>query len=33
MPRPTGREQFGSPDPALGTIDGMPSAIPGGRDS
>jgi NADH-quinone oxidoreductase subunit J len=33
MPRPVGREQFGSPDPALGTIDGTPSAIPGGQAS
>ena len=29
MPRPTGREQLGSPDAALGTIDGTPSGIPG----
>jgi NADH-quinone oxidoreductase subunit J len=33
MPRPTGREQLGSPDAALGTSDGTPRAIPGGRDS
>jgi len=32
MPRPTGREQLGSPDAALGTIDPAPSDIPGGRD-
>jgi NADH-quinone oxidoreductase subunit J len=31
MPRPTGREQLGSPDAALGTTDGTPSAIPGGQ--
>ncbi len=29
MPRPTGREQLGSPDAALGTTDGTPSGIPG----
>jgi NADH-quinone oxidoreductase subunit J len=33
MPRPTGRGQLGSPDAALGTTDGTPSAIPGGRES
>jgi NADH-quinone oxidoreductase subunit J len=32
MPRPTGREQLGSPDAALGTTEGTPSAIPGGRE-
>jgi NADH-quinone oxidoreductase subunit J len=32
MPRPTGREQLGSPDAALGTLEGSPSDIPGGRD-
>jgi NADH-quinone oxidoreductase subunit J len=32
MPRPTGREQLGSPDAALGTLDPAPSDIPGGRD-
>jgi NADH-quinone oxidoreductase subunit J len=32
LPRPTGRAQLGSPDDALGTLDGTPSAIPGGRD-
>ena len=31
MPRPTGREQLGSPDAALGTLDPAPSDIPGGR--
>ncbi|WP_104525632.1 NADH-quinone oxidoreductase subunit J [Blastococcus atacamensis] len=31
MPRPTGREQLGNPDAALGTLDGTPSEIPGGR--
>jgi NADH-quinone oxidoreductase subunit J len=31
MPRPTGREQLGSPDAARGSIDGAPSEIPGGR--
>jgi NADH-quinone oxidoreductase subunit J len=31
MPRPTGREQLGSPDAALGTTDGTPSGIPGGQ--
>lgn len=31
MPRPTGREQLGSPDAALGTLDPAPSATPGGR--
>jgi len=29
MPRPTGREQLGSPDAALGTLDPAPSPIPG----
>jgi len=33
MPRPTGRDQLGQPDAALGTTDGTPSAIPGGRES
>ncbi len=33
MPRPTARQQFGSPDAALGTTHGTPSAIPGGTDS
>lgn len=32
MPRPTGREQLGSPDAALGTLDPAPSGIPGGRE-
>jgi NADH-quinone oxidoreductase subunit J len=32
MPRPTGREQLGSPDAALGTLDPAPSDIAGGRD-
>jgi NADH-quinone oxidoreductase subunit J len=32
LPRPTGREQLGSPDDALGTLDPAPSDIPGGRD-
>jgi NADH-quinone oxidoreductase subunit J len=32
MPRPTGREQLGSPDAALGTLEPAPSDIPGGRD-
>jgi NADH-quinone oxidoreductase subunit J len=31
LPRPTGREQLGSPDAALGTTDGTPSGIPGGQ--
>jgi NADH-quinone oxidoreductase subunit J len=31
MPRPTGRKQLGSPDAMLGTLDGTPSDIPGGR--
>jgi len=31
MPRPTGREQLGNPDAALGTLDGTPSGTPGGR--
>jgi NADH-quinone oxidoreductase subunit J len=29
MPRPTGREQLGSPDDALGTLDPAPSDAPG----
>ena len=32
MPRPTGREQLGTPDAALGTLDPAPSDVPGGRD-
>ena len=32
MPRPTGREQLGTPDAALGTLEGTPSSIPGGND-
>ncbi|WP_456599608.1 NADH-quinone oxidoreductase subunit J [Blastococcus sp. SYSU DS0616] len=32
MPRPTGREQLGSPDAALGSIDPTVSDVPGGRD-
>jgi NADH-quinone oxidoreductase subunit J len=32
MTRPTGREQLGSPDAALGTLDPAPSDVPGGRD-
>jgi NADH-quinone oxidoreductase subunit J len=32
MPRPTGREQLGTPDAALGTLEGSPSDIPGGRE-
>lgn len=32
MPRPTGREQLGSPDAALGTLDPAPSGTPGGRE-
>ena len=31
MPRPTGREQLGQPDAALGTLEGSPSDVPGGR--
>jgi NADH-quinone oxidoreductase subunit J len=31
LPRPTGRDQLGSPDAALGTTDGTPSGIPGGQ--
>ena len=31
MPRPTGREQLGSPDAARGVLDGTPSDVPGGR--
>jgi NADH-quinone oxidoreductase subunit J len=31
MPRPTGRDQLGQPDAALGTLDGTPSDVPGGR--
>ncbi|MGZ4642736.1 MAG: NADH-quinone oxidoreductase subunit J [Blastococcus sp.] len=30
MPRPTGREQLGSPDAALGTLDPAPRDVPGG---
>jgi len=30
LPRPGGRRQLGSPDDALGTLDGTPSAVPGG---
>jgi NADH-quinone oxidoreductase subunit J len=30
LPRPTGREQLGSPDDALGTLEGTPSGVPGG---
>jgi NADH-quinone oxidoreductase subunit J len=30
LPRPTGRRQLGSPDDALGTLEGTPSAVPGG---
>jgi NADH-quinone oxidoreductase subunit J len=30
MPRPTGRRQLGSPDDALGTLEGTPSGVPGG---
>jgi NADH-quinone oxidoreductase subunit J len=32
MLRPTGREQLGLPDAALGTLEGTPSDVPGGRD-
>jgi NADH-quinone oxidoreductase subunit J len=32
MPRPTGREQLGTPDAARGSIDGAPSDVPGGRE-
>jgi NADH-quinone oxidoreductase subunit J len=33
MPRPTGRrEQLGSPDAMLGTLEGTPRDIPGGHD-
>jgi NADH-quinone oxidoreductase subunit J len=32
MPRPTGREQLGQPDAALGTLEGSPSDVPGGRE-
>jgi NADH-quinone oxidoreductase subunit J len=31
FPRGTGRAQLGSPDDALGTLEGTPSPIPGGR--
>src|SRR4051812_22141272 len=31
LPRPGGRRQLGNPDDALGTLEGAPSAIPGGR--
>ncbi|RZU33258.1 NADH-quinone oxidoreductase subunit J [Blastococcus saxobsidens] len=31
MPRPTGREQLGSPDAALGSLDPTTSGTPGGR--
>jgi NADH-quinone oxidoreductase subunit J len=30
LPRPTGRRQLGSPDDALGTLEGTPSSVPGG---
>jgi len=30
LPRPGGRRQLGSPDDALGTLEGTPSAVPGG---
>jgi NADH-quinone oxidoreductase subunit J len=30
LPRPIGRQQLGSPDDALGTLEGTPSGIPGG---
>src|SRR4051812_10640905 len=30
LPRPTGRRQLGSPDDALGTLEGTPSGVPGG---
>jgi NADH-quinone oxidoreductase subunit J len=30
LPRPTGRPQLGSPDDALGTLEGTPSGVPGG---
>jgi len=30
MPRPTGREQLGGPDAALGTLDPAPRDVPGG---
>ena len=33
MPRPTGREQLGSPDAARGVIDGTPSGRSGGNQS
>ena len=32
MPRPTGREQLGQPDAALGTLEGSPGDVPGGRE-
>jgi NADH-quinone oxidoreductase subunit J len=31
MPRPTGREQLGSPDAGRGVLEGTPSDVPGGR--
>jgi NADH-quinone oxidoreductase subunit J len=30
LPRPGGRRQLGSPDDALGTLEGAPSGVPGG---
>jgi NADH-quinone oxidoreductase subunit J len=30
LPRPTGRAELGSPDDALGTLEGAPSGVPGG---
>jgi NADH-quinone oxidoreductase subunit J len=30
LPRPTGRAELGSPDDALGTLEGTPSGVPGG---
>jgi NADH-quinone oxidoreductase subunit J len=33
MPRPTGREQLGTPDDALGTLDPAPGDVPGGLRS
>jgi NADH-quinone oxidoreductase subunit J len=30
FPRPAGRRQLGSPDDALGTLEGTPSRVPGG---
>ncbi|MGY1707987.1 NADH-quinone oxidoreductase subunit J [Geodermatophilus sp. SYSU D00758] len=32
MPRPTGRDQLGSPDAALGALDPTVSDVPGGRE-